>query len=215
MSQKQRKAVMKAERLLEAEISNLEQMLTIEDHLNLESTLKEIAADIAQNLDETQIGLILDSEEDLIGAATPDEVEVEVAMDSGCVDNVIHPKGLPRDCKPVPNTIGKHYSGAGGDSIGKYGTVDTLLVGEHGEVGCSWNVANVTRALHSIAQVTGPIEKPRQDVLFNAAKCVVVPEGIVEKILAHVKPLLQYNRKGNLFVAKMKMSSFVRPATSA
>ena len=52
------------------------------------------------------------------------------------------------------------------------------------------------------------IEKPKQDVLFNAAKCVVVPPGVVDLILKTIKPLMQYDREGNLWSADMKVSSF-------
>ncbi len=187
---------------METEISNLEQLAGADDYEGLESMLQELVG---------EIGLIMDENEELIGAAT-EVVEVEVAMDSGCVGNVIHPKQLPSDAKPTPNTSGTHYTGAGGDTIERYGTCDTLLEGEHGEIGCGWNLANVTRALHSVAVATGPIAKPKNDVLFNAGKCVVVPPGIVDRILAYIKPLVQYNRKGNLYVGKMKMTSFTRPA---
>ena len=213
MSQRQRKAAANAQRALDIEISNLEHLADVEDPSDFDKIFQKIAGDVAQ------IGLLTQQEEESLIAATslpdPEEVEVEVCADSGCVDNVINPKHLPRDAQPVPNTSGKHYNGAGGDFIEKFGTCDTLLKGEHGEVGCSWNVADVTRALHSTAQTCGPVEKPRHDVLYNANKCVVVPAGVVDRILAHVKPLMQYNRKGNLYIGKMKMSSFTRPATQA
>ena len=174
----------------------------------------QVSEDGAHSGNGGQVGLLMDEMEELIGAAT-EVVEVEVAIDSGCVGNAIHPKQLPLDAKPTPNTSGKHYTGAGGDTIEKYGNCDTLLDGEHGEVGCNWNLANVTRALHSVAVTTGEIEKPKNDVLFNAGKCVVVPPGIVDRILAYIKPIIQYNRNGNIYTAKMKMSSFTRPAIAA
>ena len=59
------------------------------------------------------------------------------------------------------------------------------------------------------------MEEPRQDVLFNAGKCVVVPPGIVDRILQHVKPLMQYDRKGGLYVAKMRLTVFPRPDAAA
>ena len=61
-------------------------------------------------------------------------------------------------------------------------------------------------------KITGTIEHPKQDILFCAGKCVVVPAGTVDRVLrAGVKPSLQYDRKGDLFVAKLTMSSFARP----
>ena len=46
----------------------------------------------------------------------------------------------------------------------------------------------------------------------NAGKCVVVPPGIVDRVLQFVKPLMQYDRKGGLHVAKMKLTDFQRPS---
>ena len=72
------------------------------------------------------------------------------------------------------------------------------------------------RPLHSTAVVAGPIEHPigKQDVLFNNNnKCVVVPPGVVNAILKFVKPLSTYPRKGNLYIGKVTVSSFQRPAS--
>ena len=49
---------------------------------------------------------------------------------------MIHPKYLPKDAMPEPNTTGAHFTGAGGDMIEKFGTCLTELEGEHGKVGC-------------------------------------------------------------------------------
>ena len=62
--------------------------------------------------------------------------------------------------------------------------------------------------------MAGSVEQPKQDILFNAAKCVVVPPGIVDEILKRIKPIAEYPREGNLYVAHMRMSSFTRPATT-
>ena len=160
-----------------------------------------------------ELGLLLDDPDDFIGAAT-EAVIVRPAMDSGAVAPVIHPKELPSDARPVPNTTGKHFVGANKSKIERFGSCDTLLEGEHGAVGCTWQLADVSRPLHSVACTTGPIEAPEQDVLFNAGRCVVVAPGIVEKILKTVTPIAEYKREGNLYIGTMKMSSFTRPATS-
>ena len=98
--------------------------------------------------------------------------------------------------------------------IEKYGECDTILSGEHGDVGTTWNVANVSRALHSVAATTGKTDKAKQDVLFNNRKCVVVPPGVVDMILKSAKPVAQYDRQGNLYIAKMRMSGFTRPVNN-
>ena len=50
------------------------------------------------------------------------------------------------------------------------------------------------------------------DVLFNNKLGVVVPTRIVDKILEKIKPSLQYDRRGGLYCAEVKLSSFPRPA---
>ena len=83
----------------------------------------------------------------------------------------------------------------------------------HGEG--DWALAEVSRPLHSVSKLCGPYNEPKQDVLFNSKKCVVVPPGIVDKILNHVSPLLQYNRKGGLYTTDIELSSFQRQGAVA
>ena len=45
-------------------------------------------------------------------------------------------------------------------------------------------------------------------VLFNNRTCVAVPLGIVDKMLEHIDPMLQYDRKGGLYVAEMQPAGF-------
>ncbi len=55
------------------------------------------------------------------------------------------------------------------------------MEGEGGKCACRWQVADVTRPLHSASEITGPEEGPGvQDVLFSNKRCVVVPPGILE-----------------------------------
>ena len=87
-----------------------------------------------------------------------------------------------------------------------------MLENEHGAVGCSWQAADVGRALRSVSTVCGPedMEVGKRDVLFNNKTCVVVPPGIVAAILKRIKPVATYPREGNLYVGEMTMSSFPR-----
>ena len=73
-------------------------------------------------------------------------------------------------------------------------------------------MAEVSRALNSVAQTCGPIEHPtgKQDVLFNNNTCYVVPPGVVEEIMKRVKPVAEFPREGNLYVAELTLSSFAR-----
>ncbi len=87
-----------------------------------------------------------------------------------------------------------------------------MLQSEHGQVACEWKVADFSRAPHSISKVAGPPEGPgAHDVLFNNRVGVVVPPGVVDTVLKYVKPLMQYDREGGLYVAEVKMSGFPRP----
>ncbi len=159
----------------------------------------------------SDVNVIYDEEEDPTLAAVAERVTIRPAMDSGSVANVLHPSDLPAGAEPSPNTTGRHFAGAGGGRIERFGTCETLLEGEHGAVTCKWQLADVTRPLHSVGQVTGPVDgPPKTDVLFNNQKCVVVPPGVVAEILKKVKPIAEYKREGNLYLADMTMSVFGR-----
>ena len=69
----------------------------------------------------------------------------------------------------------------------------------------------MTRVLHSISKVTGPESGPGvHEVLFTNKRAVVSPAGFVEEILKGVEPILEYQRRGNLYLAEVKLSSFIR-----
>ena len=160
------------------------------------------------------ISLFMD-EEEFVGATT-EEVSISVAIDSGAVDNAVHPDELPCDAEPEANKSGRHFVGAKGERIEKYGTCTTMLEGDHGQVGCKWQLADVTRPLHSLSTIAGPPEGPgHQDVIFNNRLCAVVPPGVVDEILKKVKPVARYDRKGHLYAAEMKMRSFGRQGSRA
>ena len=144
-------------------------------------------------------------------SVTPSEVTITVAADSGAVDNVIHPNDLPSGCVPS-GANGEHFIGASGEHIERFGQVDTVITGSNGKVSCNWQCADVTRALHSISKVTGPEQGPGvHEVLFTNKRAVVVPAGFVEEILKRVAPIFEYQRRGNLYLAEVKVSSFARP----
>ena len=185
--------------------------------LSMIETVNQIDGMMKQAVDDAEATLSMLDHEDAgqLVAAALDEVHVTVAMDSAAVDNVVHPDDLPGGVEVKENTTGEHFVGAGGGRIKRFGSCRTLLKGSHGKVGSDWQVADVTRALHSVAKVTGTVDKPKQDVLFNAGTCVVVPPGIVDAILKKVKPIAEYPRNGNLYLANMTMSSFGRQGQDA
>ena len=142
----------------------------------------------------------------------PETTRVTVAADTGAVRNVINPKDLPRGVQ-ANGVITTHFVGASDEHIENYGEADTVLTGGGMEnpVSCNWCVANVSRALHSISETTGPFDGPgTHDVLFNNRLGVVMPPGIVNLILKKIKPLLQYDRRGGLYCAEIEVSGFTR-----
>ena len=54
-----------------------------------------------------------------------------------------------------------------------------------------------------------PLQWPRS-VLFNNRKCYVVPPGMVDEIMTRVKPIVEYDRVGGLYLADLTLSSFGR-----
>jgi hypothetical protein len=161
---------------------------------------------------------MLEEENGGLLAAMAQRVRIKAAIDSGAVANVIHPRELPEDAEPEPNETDTHFSGAGGGRITKYGFCKTILEQNGAQVGCNWSLADVTRPLHAVSQVTGPANEPcRQDVLFNNKVCYIVPPGIVDRIMReyNIKPVLEYQREGNLYLAEMEMSSFRRQGADA
>ena len=141
--------------------------------------------------------------------------KIKVAMDSAAVDNVVHPNDIPECVEFVPNsTDSGHFVGANNSKIENFGTCRTSLNGANmaQSIGCDWTLANVTRALHSVAKVTGDKgeENHKQDVLFDNDNCFVVPPGIVKRIMQVITAVATYEREGNLYTAEMEVSSFPR-----
>ena len=139
--------------------------------------------------------------------STLTETKIRVAMDSGAVRSVVHPSVIPAGVKIVPNTSGKHFSGAGGDVIERYGDCCTLMTGQHGKVIHRWSLAKVA----PVGQLTGTCDGPgNHDVLFNNRTCVVVPAGVVDAVLKQIKPVAEYKREGGLYLGEVTLSDFVR-----
>ena len=85
------------------------------------------------------------------------------------------------------------------------------MTGSKGAVGCPWDLADVTRSLNSVSQTCGPEDgNGKADVLFTNKKGVVVPPGMVDKILEMCTPIAEYPRKGGLYIAEMTLSGFTR-----
>ena len=142
----------------------------------------------------------------------PGKANVRVAMDSAACANVINPEELPSDADFEPNHTNKHFVGANDSRIERYGTCQTVMSSEHGDVGCNWDMAAVSRALHSVGVVAGPKGGPgKQDVLFDNDHCYVVAPGIVKQLMLKLKAVAKYEREGNLYVGEVTLSGFRRP----
>ena len=132
-------------------------------------------------------------------------------MDSAACDNVINPEELPSDAEYEPNGTGKHFVGANDSHIERFGSCKAIMSSEHGKTGCNWQMASVSRALHSVGVVTGPKGGPgKQDVLFDNDHCYVVAPGVVKKLMETLKPVAKYEREGNLYIGEFTLSSFHR-----
>ena len=158
--------------------------------------------DIQYEMQQLENLMILEEQTDELNIIR-DTTTIKVAMDSGTVKHVTHPTTLPSSTIINPNQTGRHFSGAGGETIEKYRDCMTTMTTKTGtEIAMPWNVADVARPLHAVSQVTGPADHPtgKHDVLFNNKRCVVVEPGVVEYILQRVKPIAEYVREGDLSV---------------
>ena len=52
-----------------------------------------------------------------------------------------------------------------------------------------------------------------QAALFNNITCYVVAPGIVAKIMEHIQATAEYPGEGNLYLAEIELSSFLRGRT--
>ena len=62
--------------------------------------------------------------------------------------------------------------------------------------------------LHCVSCMTGNAEKSNEDIFFTAPKYSVIQFGLVDKVLQHVQPILQYNKKNSLWTTTIKDSDF-------
>ena len=142
-----------------------------------------------------------DSEDEILN--TEEDKVIEIAIDSGCVAHCTDPDDIPCTVEVKPPPPGaKDFVGAGGHSIKRHGKAEVLLVQENGmEVSNVFQVADVTRPLHSVSEVTDT----DKEVLFTEGECVVVPGGSLSKYLKGLKIFARYGRRGGLYTARMRV----------
>ena len=72
--------------------------------------------------------------------------------------------------------------------------------------------STIRRSKTAILRNAGP---GQQDVFFDNEECPVVPLGTVKELVKKIKPVMRYDREGNLYVAELSMTSFHRPSPGA
>ena len=98
----------------------------------------------------------MDEDDDNVIMEVEEEVEVSVAIDSGCVVHTCGPKDLPTtvEVKHPPNEKVRNLVAANGSDMENYGKASVDMVQENGKVFVStFTVTDVTRPLHSTSQV--------------------------------------------------------------
>jgi hypothetical protein len=156
-----------------------------------------------------------DDDEDEIMMAE-EEVEIWVVSDSGAVKHMANPKHIPGTVRVVRPAKARRFVTANNQPIEDYGEAQVDLEMEGGaEISNVFQVADVSRPLHS----TSTICDANHEMLYTKHEAVVVPEGALSKFLASVNVVAKYQRRGGLYMAKMKAkdprlrrkSGFARP----
>ena len=159
-------------------------------------------------------------DDDILTADTFSEVQVQIAMDSGCGKHVSPPSLIPgyKAAPSVSSRQGRHFIGAGGDRILNHGEVEiNLCTGASAgntKIHSKFQVADVTRMLMSVSQVCDN----DCTVQFDKHKGWVTDKN--GKVTA------TFPRVGGLYVAEMTLknpnahkggpkSDFLRPGVTA
>ena len=141
-----------------------------------------------------------DDEEEILAA---DEIEIEVAADTGAGAHCCNPRHIPNSVEVVCDQV-RNFNGAGGEAIKHWGRASVRMEQEDGRhISQEVQVMEVTRPLHSISTVCDN----EHDVVFTKTEGLVLPAGLLDEVLAMVrnKVVAKYKRKGGLYVAKMKV----------
>ena len=135
--------------------------------------------------------------------AATEKVKVRIAADTGCVAHAIGPKHLP-DSVQVTQCDERLFVGAQGGGIDHYGEAQVRLQQEDGShITNTFQVLDVCRPLHSISMIADN----GHDMVFTKKCGIVVPEGVLDEVLARVKHIAEYPRTGGLYVAEMMVEA--------
>ena len=81
---------------------------------------------IEKDIDNIKRFFILEEEQGAEINAVQGQTRIRVAMNSGAVRHVTHPRTLPAGVVMRPNVSGKHFNGAGGEVIERFGACETV-----------------------------------------------------------------------------------------
>ena len=174
---------------------------------NLEYDPKNLIAPIDWEADDDD-----DDDEAVVEInAAEEECEMDVALDTGCVAHCAGPKNLPRATQVMKPKDGKlkHFVAANHTPIENFGVAHVVMEMADGkEVGGSFQVAGVGRALHSASTLCDTESRScptGHEILTTKRGAVVVPDGALSRYLASVRHVAKHPRRGGLYVAKVKV----------
>ena len=176
-------------------------------NLNEEPITEEEAIEmLAKWIEDDEPILPIEYAEEEAVLNTTREVKMRVAADSGAVDHIANPANIPGNSKlrmPKNGQI-RFFVGAGGDPIKNHGMAKVKLRTQEGKnVGNIFQVADVTRPLHSVSKVCDS----GKEWLFTAEEAFVFPAGLLSKLIKSEQALARYPREGGLYVAEVTVTA--------
>ena len=142
-----------------------------------------------------------EDEEEILAA---DEIEIEVAADTGAGAHCCNPRHIPDSVEVVCDQV-RNFNGAGGEPIKHWGRASVRMQQEDGKhISQEVQVMEVTRPLNSISTVCDN----EHDVVLTKTEGLVLLACMLAEVLAVVRKrvVAKYQRKGGLYVAKMRVN---------
>ena len=134
-----------------------------------------------------------------------EDIEVDVAADSGSCAHVFGPDDLPGSIK-VRKVTKRKFHGANNSPIEHHGEAVIRQVQEDGSTAISTvQVADVCRPLHAVSVICDGHKGVKKEMLYMDKEAVVVPAGALSKFFEGCKPLATYPCVGGLYVARVKV----------
>jgi hypothetical protein len=145
------------------------------------------------------------SSQALVNTSDWQDVEFEVALDSGCTDNVCHPGDVPR--YPIEPSMGSRHSQGflvgNGARVPNEGQAHLSLQTSGPEangISTTFQIAKVSRPLMSV----GRLGDAGMQVVFDKSQAkVIAPDGSVACVFER--------QDGGLYIAKFKLKKPPKP----